>query len=236
MTFDDKKNLILSCLMIVFLISVSLWQMKKTEKIGAPSSWIEAPEPTERLSMPTMDSLTEIAEQELGFNLSETKKEEGIEEISFKEENIKDKIRFEYPADWDKISPNLVEQFMDIKYTDINILFFAHSKSILQPISFVILEIDLEEKENVLQKMEEIYQAENIEMEIKNIREKNQQEYLLEVSYTDKDNKIVFSKEKMIFLEDKTYLFSIFGFEREWHNFSQQINYLINSIQIIEQI
>ncbi len=192
--------------MIVFLISVSFWQIKKINRIGVPSPWPEVSKIMQDTPFPSADDLIKQAEKGLDSNFSETE-EEYTEEISFKEENIKDKIKFEYPLQWNKLTIDLVENAMDMEYINIDILFFAHSKNVSQLISFIVLDLNIQEKEKALEKIEQIYQEQNIEMEIINIIEDNEQEYFFEAFYTDKNNKTTFSKEKMIFLKAKLIFF-----------------------------
>lgn len=230
MTFENKKTLIISLLMILFLSMASVWQIKRLSRTESPLAWPEMSQLTEEISMPSVDDIIKEAEKQFDFESGEKK---SLEEISFKEEIIEQKIKFDYPVNWENINPKLVEEFTKVDYMDMKILFFAYSKDIIQPLSFIIAETEFKNKAEALEQIGLIYDGQDINMEITDVMEDSQQIYFFEAAY-EKESEIIFSKEKFIFVEEKSYLFSVFGLEGSLEKHDEIIGHIFQSIQIIE--
>ncbi len=232
MTFENKKTLIIACLMIVFLILVSIWQVQRLDRLESPLGWPEMPKLTEDISMPSIDDIIKEAEKQFDF---ETEEKKSLEEISFQAEIIGQQIKFEYPAVWENMNPALVEEFTKIDYIDMKIIFFAYSKDMIQPLSFIVAEANFKNRAEALEQIESIYNYQDISMKIINAVEDSEQKYYFEAAY-EKDNEVIYSKEKFIFLEDTSYLFSVFGLENALDRYDEIINHIFQSIQITENI
>jgi len=151
------------------------------------------------------------------------------EKIEYVSHSIPGVALFEYPSHWKELDLDMVPLRSDI----LDILFIAHSQNIAQPTIVAVFEIKADNLEESMSIIEEIFRRERI---VINFIEKTEIEngLYLEVVYEYEDGQRMKSKEKLLVIDNRFYLFSVMTLAEKFENQSLQMEHVINSIQIIK--
>ncbi len=220
----DKKTLVISILMIIFLLSISYWRILNTP---SPTLHFETVTPMEMPEIPSLKEITSmeyleerINEQDIDF----LQEEEGI----YIREEIKEKFVFDYPSSWH--NANIDEEKIDEK---MEILFLAHSRTTIYPIALAVMEIEARDVEEAIIVLEERAKEEGFkEMDVIK-REERKEKYLLDIVYVGKDTETI-SKGALFFIEDSSYFIFITTDKKRVENIENQAENIFSSIRLLE--
>ena len=213
---SNKKYILILIILILGLGFLSFWQFKK---FSQSLTKVELP----KIEMPEMKFEEFLP----------------LEKESLKEWASPDgKLKLKYPANWIESSEALLEQFKqeEMVLAGAKILFFAYQFSFeTQALAFLIVEEISQEKSlnEIVKEIEKNIAEEKGEMEVINLEKENKTAWL-EIKMKRKGEVSFQAKEKIIFLEDKTYLIAFTTFEKDWPKFEEEANEIFNSIEIIQ--
>lgn len=211
----DKQYFILTVISILVLSFVTHWQFKNFQE---SSSEIKLPE----------------------FEMSKIELPSFQEDSDYKEFISPDeKLKLKYHSLWIEFPKETLENLnKEIVKTGSEILFFAQKFDLEKTTftSLIIQELNSENgsgTEEIIEKIKKEAEEKNIGMEILKLEIK-EKEANLETKYQQEDGDIFHSKEKIILTENKIYLISFIAPDKDWLNFEQEAEEIINSVQLIE--
>jgi len=147
------------------------------------------------------------------------------------------KLKLEYSANWTELS-ELFSQYPNqsgINLTDSEVLFFAHRLKIKeQALAFLTInQFNAEEGlEKIIEKIKQTPNEQNGKIEI--IEIKNEGEIIwLEIVSERSSQPNFYSKGKLIFDEEKTYLILFTVKQTDWSNFEEEANEIFNSAELL---
>jgi len=149
------------------------------------------------------------------------------------------KLKFEYSSDWLELEKESLEKFnRELIKEEAKILFFANKLNLERAAfaSLFVQEWELKKAENleeILGEMKGEMKEKGIEKEIIKLKIENK-EAILEAKYKREGAASFYSKEKIIFEENKFYVITIITLEKDWAEFENEANEILNSAQIIE--
>lgn len=145
------------------------------------------------------------------------------------------KLKIKYPGNWMEGGEELIRVLVPQRegLPEVKLLFVAYKVSLQNPIPsyLVIQEISLTQPQKII---EEIKKVSDLQIEIFEI-EKKENEILFEVIYKKKEAPFSLrSREKIISFPEKSYLIGVFTVLENWGNLSTDLEFIFNSIEIIE--
>ncbi len=226
MKYEDKRTLVVSILMILLLGFFSYRNFTNLEVPQVPTQIAEIP----IIEMPPVEELLppEIANLLGEPGLEEEKKEE-ITQWTYLSHTIPQVTNFKYPSHWLASPPETAGEYAEI----MNVLFFARCPNILNPAVVVISKMNINLLAEGLESLKKIFEGNNTKMEILE-KEETEKGLLFSARYEHGEGHRVISREKIFAVNNNFYLFSIIVSEERFTTLSSQIEYIINSIQIIE--
>ena len=207
------KFLILIFLSILFLSFAVYWQFKSFQKA---LTGVELP----RFEMPTIE-----------FFPAETDK------ISKEFISPDWKLKLKYSSDWQEMPKEALEGFNQAMVKEGTEILLLAQKIELEKgtsASLVVQEFPLQEGENlekIIEEIKENFKEGGVEIEILKLEIKNG-EALLEARGGEKGLPAFYFKEKIILLEDKAYLIAFLTLEKDWPEFENEANEILDSVQI----
>ena len=112
----------------------------------------------------------------------------------------------------------------------------AHSVDIIHiasPTIIVFSEIKAEDINSSMEVIKSAFYQEGIKIDIIKKEERNDGLYF-EIKYEYEDGRIGVSRERILIINGRFYLFSVIAFKERVENYSDQIDYIIESVQIIK--
>lgn len=232
--YEDKKILVISIVMIIFLGFFSVRNFRNMRDIEKPLVDQEDRK-IENIIFPDMDigSLDDLK----SLDIEELLKEHNIggigdlldvpDEIIYSPYTVSDILTFEYPSHW-------IRQEIETDERDqgkIKALFVAHSIRLGSPTVLVFLRIEGDSIKSGLEKIKEVFKIEGIEKEIIRKEEKENGIYF-EARYRYEDGQVTISRERMFSVDGKYYLLSVIAFENNLEDYLEKMEHIITSIQI----
>lgn len=231
---EDKKNILVIATMIFLLISLSFWRGSNKKEIDysayeVPSYIVnEIRRPSFDLSD---DDVKGLVSGEINFEDYLKKNDPYFDEnddIKYQEKIIDNKIKIKYPDFWSS-------QLVGSRNVDdsVSILFVTSSADLNNAIILSVFEINPDEKnfESALSLFSSFVESQGSSVNYSK-KEEIDYGYCLESKY-NYNNETVYSKEKLIFIDNKFYLVSVLNlniFSEKNKLISENI---INSLQII---
>jgi len=211
----EYKNLIITILFIFILILVNYRYLQNFRKIL--SSGVELPK----------------FDLSKNFDLLLSQKGEGYKDFVSPD----GKLALKYPLDWALLPNEGLEKFnQEMIKEGAKILFFAQKFRLKETVfySIIIQELSLKEGEDINKIFDEIKKEaeekggkiEIIESEIE-----DKQAYL-KAEYVRNGSSVFNLKEKIIIENNKIYLIILFTSDKNWEEFENEVNPIIDSIQI----
>jgi len=219
----DKKTLLVSVLMIIFIIFLTFWRVKTGES-SLSSSEFSVPEerdeplPTSIEDFISDEEIDEIA-KEVGLSLPEKEKD-----IEYKRKEIAGKIRFDYPSSWEVSKEAESEEKVEQ-------LFFAFSTKNIFPGAFTVIKVNAKDIEEFSDIIKEGLEKEGQLLDFELTKE-SKEEYFLKTVSQHKGVESA-SQGKIYFLENNFYMASVNYFKNDMSIHPDIIDYIVSSIQII---
>ena len=229
----SKKNILIitGLFGIIFLLSiVSTWHIRRLQ---------------ESLSQAGFPKFEELQPEQLQEMLRSIKGEKPTK-VSYKEFISPDgKLKIKYSSDWieikdEKILAKTTPKEKIEKY-GLETLFLAQKLRKEKIAQLIISELNLDKKksfENIIEEMKEANHQQGWEMEIIKSEIKDN-ENVFEAKYRKQDRYDTHSKEKILLLEPedekrKVYLIAVITLDRDWQEFTEEADEIINSAQLVE--
>lgn len=218
MKISDKTYIIILLIAALALSSISYWRLRE---FNQSLSEINLPEiPSSENNLPGIDLEDFLPPEKEGY-------QEWISPDG--------KLKLRYPAGWTVIDKNLLESFdlTDISLAESEILFFAHQINIKEQAStaLTISEFDAEKSlEEIIDKIEKEAEEQNKKVEITSIEGK--EGVWLEITSGDSSQSNFYSKGKVIFAEDKTYLILLTAPQENWPQLEKIADEIFNSVEL----
>ncbi len=213
MNFEDKKTVIISALMALLLITLSFSRIKNYESSDFSFS----------LPLPSINEM--ISE---GLESEEDKmsaEDIALERESYDKNLIDEKIEFLYPSRWEVIT---TEERYETENT--SVIFIAQSKDFIYPPSITVLKITAPSIEELIEIIKEETRVGGLRMDIVKIEEEDGTFLESINTYGGMES---FSRKKVIFLEDKYYIFSVTVFEKDKLMYEPVIDDILSSIKVL---
>jgi len=215
---------------IVLLGVISTWHVRKLQ------------ESLSRIGFPKFEELNPEQLQEFLRNL----KGETPTKISYKDFASPDgRLKVTYPSDWieikdEKILAKITPKEKVEKY-GLETLFFAQKLRKEKIAQLIMNESNLDEQNNfekIIEEMKEANRQQGWEMEIIKSEIKDNED-VFEVKYRKQDRSDVHSKEKILLPGPETekrkfYLITIITLDKNWGEFAEEAEKIINSTKLIE--
>lgn len=143
------------------------------------------------------------------------------------------KLKLKYSSGWMEMTKENLESFNQEK-TKENVLFFVQKLKI-EKAALAFLIVQESERgtniEEIIEEMKKETMEMEGEMEILSLEKENKGGYL-EAKYKRKGS-IFHSKEKIILGENKFYVISIIALEKDWPEFKDEADEILNSIELL---
>jgi len=225
MNYENKKTLIISIAMILLLGFLSYRNFVNLEIPQIPSQIMEIP----IIEMPPIgEALPPEMTDLLREPGSEEEKEEGLAEWTYLSYTIPQVMNFKYPSHWLTAPPETAVEYKEM----MDVLFFAHAPDALSPAIMVVSRIKINSFTEGLEFLKETFERDNIGMKV--LEKQETERGLFFSARYDHNGRPMISREKILIANNNFYLFSIIVSEGHLAVLSPQIEYLINSIQIIK--
>jgi len=205
-----KKDLFLIVIIILFLSGSTYWNFKNWKK---SLEKVELP----KFEMPRFEPFP---------------KKEGYKEWTSPD----GKLKLKYPADWMEMDIRTLESYIQREIEE-KPLFLAQ-KLVIEKSTIVFLTVNKlkpetgSNAEEILEKMKKDAKKREGEMEILKLDIQNKIA-IFEAKYSKKEGPVFHSKEKMI-LNEEVYLISFFTFEKDFSEFENEAEEIINSAQLVQ--
>jgi hypothetical protein len=225
---EDKKTLAISIIMIIFLVSSSFISIRRQQR--QEGSLVPKIEDFRLPEIPTINMFDiEKMISEGGFNESfEIDRTPKTEDGGYQTKTINDEIEIDIPLSWKETSAELYSEYIDI----IDIYFLATSENKLDPLFFSIMKFEGESFNSVLNEAKDVFAKEKVKMIV---FESSEKDNLLYFSAEYKgENMLLYSKEKIINIDNRYYLVSVIGSIEEIDKNNSKIDAIFNSVQIIK--
>lgn len=152
------------------------------------------------------------------------------------------RLTIKYPADWFEMPEDFLEGLTQEKTIEgkSKFLLLAQKSNIemgnVNNAFLLVQELNFEGErsfEKILDEMKQDSEKKQVKMEVlgTEIKEK---EATIETKYKDKNGSYLHCKEKIILDKEKTYLISLFTFEKDWKNIQEKGNEIINSSKLLD--
>ena len=220
MKYEDKKTLALPLLMIAVLGFFSYRSLRNINMPERDQPLIQIPD----IELPSIGEMMDFDIDNMMFknNLIPT-------EFIYVSHTLNNKITFQYPSHWTKPPVEIMADHRDI----MDHLFIAHSLG-GSPTTIVGLKLlSQPDTESVIKTIENIFRQEEATMNILNKTPSNNGAHF-EAEYLYEDGERSVSKEKIILIDGDAYIVSILATEPWTDEKANQMNYIIDSIQIID--
>lgn len=211
---EDKKALLISLLVIIILGFITARYFKN---LSNPLSKVEFPE----FEIPDFNPFDYQESGELIEFISPDKK-----------------LKLKYPSHWTKMTPDALAKFNQVVVGQRvkNLLFVQTFKMEKSALAFLtVQELTLGE-ENSLEKIIEIIEGgmegQEGKVEITNLEIEDGEAYF-EGEYKGSQSPPMYSKEKIILGDNKSYLISLFNLENDWSEFEKEVNEILNSVELL---
>ena len=207
-----KQVLFLSLLSAVILGFTTSWYFKKLLK---PLSTADLPE----FEMPELDP----------FSFQETK--DYTEFIS-----PDGKMKLKYPSHWIKMTPDTLRKINQALVSERaeSLLFVQGIKIETGGFIFLIVQKLILEEEKTLEEIIETIEEEAVEqgseIKISNLKIEDKVAYF-EGKF--EEDPPFYLKEKIVSLENKAYLISLFNFKNDWSEFEKELDEILGSVQVV---
>jgi len=148
------------------------------------------------------------------------------------------KLKLKYPSQWMKMAPDTLEKLNQalIDEKAENLLFVQGFKIEKGELIFLMVqELILEEKkglEEIIENIKERVKKQGGEVEISNLKIEDKIAYF-EGKFEGENPPPLYSKEKIVFLENKAYLISLFNLKNDWSEFEKEISEILNSVELL---
>jgi len=148
------------------------------------------------------------------------------------------KLKLKYPSQWMKMTPDTLEKINQALVNEKaeNLLFVQGIK--IETGGFVFLMIQkltLEEEktlEEIIETIKEGVEEQGGKVEISNLKIEDKIAYF-EGKFEGENPPPLYLKEKIVFLENKAYLISLFNLKNDWSEFEKEVDEILNSVQIV---
>ena len=147
------------------------------------------------------------------------------------------RLKIDYPGGWTKTTEDFLIAMNQegMKLEQAKVLFFAFKVDLGKPTPFFFLiqEINLINLEKIIEVMKVDTEEKDGEMEILSLIAENKIASL-EAKYKKGGVYDFLSREKIIILEEKSYLVALFTPEENWLAFTDEADSILNSIEVIQ--
>lgn len=206
----QKKNLLISLIMICILSGFAYWNFKNWKKPLANPQKIELPKID---LIPLKEGYADFASPD-------------------------GKLKLKYPAGWFTIDAKTLESYSQERSEGTPLLLvegFRMDAGNITVAFLTVQELNTEGKKStdeIVAALINKVRENNREIEILNL-ETNGAETIFESKRWKKDGPVFLSREKLI-IGEKIYLVSFFTFDKDWPKFDKERNEIINSVQIVQ--
>ena len=226
---EDKKKLAISIFMVVALVSISYWRAVNYE---APEVSFSVPvrEGVDVPSLEDMMSLEKMGElmTEVTSGDSEGRLFKEEEKEKYVREEIKDGLTIDRPSSWTRVD----EESIEAPGEKTEIIFLSYAREALHGATVMGLSIDAKEVSEVIDVLERISkERDGAEMEVLE-KEEREDGYFLKIAYKGGAGINSLSKNKVFFVNENCYLFSVIAPEERFDEVRERARSVLSSIQI----
>ncbi len=220
---EDQRMLLVAVIMIAFLIFMSYDRISNINSSVIEKNGETDPHPI--INIPSLEDIT--SPDYLDEIMKEMKLEEDITEISYTSHVVENSLRFAYPSSW---------SLMDVERKNVNnikgadVIFMAYSRNINNQGNILIFKIEAKNVEEVMQKLKEMAENEEEELEINQV-----DDFILEIERKTSEKIVPFSWQKVVFTQEECYLLSL-NFSIENKEYFRKIKDMVfPSVKVIEK-
>ena len=219
MKYEDKKTLALSLLMITVL---GFFSYRNLSNINMP----EGEQPTIQIPNIDLPSMEEM----MDFDIDNMILENDLmpTEFIYTNHTLNNKITFKYPSHWTKPPVEIIDDHRDV----MDHLFMVSSLDGAPTTIIGLKLLSQPDTESAIETIRAIFHQEGATMNVLNKTPSNNGAYF-EAEYLFEDGGRSISKERIILIDGDAYMVSILATEPWTDEKSYQMNYIIDSIQII---
>ncbi len=151
------------------------------------------------------------------------------------------KLKLSYPSDWLEIEGEDLNNFQEkAESYDLKFLFSAQNLNLGKFSQILVHEGSFDSQEGfeqIIETMKEVNQGQGWDMQIMNLEIIEDEEAIFEAQYQKPDRYDIRSKEKIILIETiegkkKVGLIAFIVFKKDWSDFKEQADFVINSVII----
>ena len=220
MKYEDKKTLVLAVLMIVIL---GFFSYRNFQNIVLPER-TQPPIQIPDIEFPSIEEMTDIDT----INRMLPGNDLNPNEFTYINHNLTDKITFQYPSHWTKSDVKILEGYREIMKP----LFMAFSKEIPPTMIIGLKLISQPDTESAIEAMKSVLQQEGVIMNVIDKTPSDNGAYF-SAEYLYDGGERMLSKERIILIDKDAYIISVFGSKPLTDEKRLQMDYIINSIQIM---